>query len=208
MDSFSRQPARLITVNDGEAEVPALLLSRDFFVTLDRAATASHEHDKLAKKNQKETLNFGEVMDSLGGDIAILDMQIKDLKKRVRRGKAEMNEDTTRELKSLYDRKVSNSRHIKSIRKARGLFYKETDDAREKLKDLWDELDVGVSEVWRRAGFFENEVAKDYPPIVTAKDMPPCRDPRLTETSCRELMRFYRSGIKVFAMHVTVMSTT
>jgi hypothetical protein len=157
LDSFSRGPARFIIVNDGEVEVPALLLSQEMFTIMDNAVTADYRHDKQQQKNRDKILKHMNDIDNTRGYIATLDIQIKHLKHSAKRSGKKMDNDITSQLEYLIGSKATGIRRVKTMRKIIKRLDKERTESEENLRKKWKSLDLVTEEVWERAGFFDME---------------------------------------------------
>jgi hypothetical protein len=66
-------------VNDGEAEIPDLLMSQEMFTIMDEAVTADHRHDEQQKKRRDQITKYNGDIDNTHGDIETLEYRVEHL---------------------------------------------------------------------------------------------------------------------------------
>ncbi|KAF2438258.1 hypothetical protein P171DRAFT_477644 [Karstenula rhodostoma CBS 690.94] len=160
-DSFSPGPARFVAVNDGTAEVPALLMSQELFTLLDRAVRTDHDFEKEYKNDQNAIWEQLFLIDEARAKVEVAKVKIRHLKRSMRHDKTEINEYTTSQLISLYKSKATHTRRIKHMSKAIKKLQKEDDEAEEEVRDFWRDTGLLMTKVWERAGIFDVEQPKD-----------------------------------------------
>ncbi|KAJ4298900.1 hypothetical protein N0V90_004143 [Kalmusia sp. IMI 367209] len=168
-DRFTPGRAKFISVNDGEAQVPALLISQEMFNILEEAVRSNRRYDALITTKRANVKRWQHATHISNDEISALKIQIKSLEKSLQRTDPQNNEkygEILGELAELHRKTAASYSDIKLMKRREALCDKEIDESSENVKKKWKKLNLAMEEAWKKTGMFK-ECRSREPPMAT-----------------------------------------